>query len=278
MGVRIITDTGCDLPPGQEEALDIIAIPFFFHFGMETHRDKQMPMAAFLAKAREEWPKTAAPASEEFAEEFRTCLDDGDDVLCLTVTGQHSATYNGAILASQDFPADRVAVIDTLSLSIGQGMLVEAAAQAAQQGASLAEVQTVVRVLQERLHLYLTLDTLEFLVKGGRASRFSHVLSNLLRIRPILTMEDGKLTLLAKSRGRDAAKQKLLALVQQHGPLQAARVGHVACEEEAQQLARDIASQIGMAQDAIPVMETGVALATHGGPGTLGFAVIEQAR
>ncbi|NBD35268.1 MAG: DegV family EDD domain-containing protein, partial [Chloroflexi bacterium] len=140
MGVRIITDTGCDLPPGQEDALDIIAIPFFFHFGMETHRDKQMPMAAFLAKAREEWPKTAAPSSEEFAEAFQTCLDAGDDVLCLTITSQHSATYNAAVLASQEFPAERVAVLDTQSLSIGQGVLVEAAAQAAQQGASLAEV------------------------------------------------------------------------------------------------------------------------------------------
>ena len=278
MGVRIVTDTSCDLPPGQEEALDIIAIPFFFHFGMETHRDKQMSMPTFLAKAREEWPKTAAPSSEEFAEAFRSCLDDGDDVLCLTITGQHSATYNGAILASREFPADRVAILDTQSISIGQGVLVEAAAHAAQQGASLAEVQTVVRLLQERLHLYITLDTLEFLVRGGRASRFTHMLSKLLRIRPILTVEDGKLTLIAKSRGRDAAKQKLLELVRDHAPIQPVRIGHVACEGEAQQLARKLAPQIGMAQSAIPIMETGVALATHGGPGTLGVAVIEQAR
>jgi len=278
MGVRIITDTGCDLPPGQEEALGIIAIPFFFHFGMETHRDKQMPMASFLAKAREEWPKTAAPSSEEFAEAFRSCLDDGDDVLCLTITGQHSATYNGALLASREFPADRVAILDTQSISIGQGVLVEAAAHAAQQGASLAEVQTVVRVLQERLYVYITLDTLEFLVKGGRASRFSHMLSKLLKIRPILTMEEGKLTLSAKARGRDAAKQQLLELVRDHAPIQTVRIGHVACEDEAQRFAKELARRIGVAQETIPIVETGMALATHGGPGTLGVAVIEQAK
>ena len=278
MSVRIVTDTSCDLPPGQEEALGIIAIPFFFHFGLEAHRDKQMPMMSFLAKAEESWPKTAAPSSEEFAETFQACLDDGDDVLCLTITSQHSATYNAAVLASRDFPAERVAVLDSQSISIGQGMLVEAAAHAAQQGASLAEVQTVVRVLQERLHLYLTLDTLKFLVKGGRASRFSHVLSNLLRIRPILTLKDGELTLRAKSRGRDAAKQELVAIAQPHTPIQAVWVAHVACEDEAQQLAKVLASQIGVAQGSIPIVEAGMALATHGGPGTLGFAVIEQAR
>ncbi len=278
MGVRIVTDTGCDLPPGQEEALGVIAIPFFFHFGLETHRDKEMPIETFLAKARKEWPKTAAPSSEEFAAAFQACLDEDDDVLCLTITGQHSATYNSARLASQGFPADRVAILDTQSVSIGQGVLVEAAAHAAQQGASLAEVQTVVRILQERSHLYITLDTLEFLVKGGRANRFSQLLGKLLRIRPILTLEEGKLTLLAKSRGRDAAKQKLVELVQAHAPIQSARIGHVACEEEARQLAKALARQISVAQEAIPIMETGVALATHGGPGTLGIAAIEKAR
>ncbi|MFP4395987.1 MAG: DegV family protein [Anaerolineales bacterium] len=278
MGVRIVTDTGCDLPPGQEEALGIIAIPFFFHFGMETHRDKQMPIETFLAKAREEWPKTAAPSSEEFARVFQACLDEGNDVLCLTITGQHSATYNSARLAGRDFPADRVAIFDTQSVSIGQGLLVEAAAYTAQKGASLREVQTVVRVLQERLYVYITLDTLEFLVKGGRANRFTHMLSKLLKIRPILTMKEGKLTLLAKARGRDAAKEQLLELARDHAPIQTMRIGHVACEDEAQRLAKELARRIGVAQEMIPVVETGVALATHGGPGTLGVAVVEQAR
>ncbi len=276
MGVRIITDTGCDLPPKLERQFNIEAIPFFFHFGLEAWRDKTMPMRDFLAKARETWPKTAAPSTEEFTRVFRKGIEAGDQVLCLPITSKHSATYAAAVTASRQFPSEDIAVIDSLSLSIGQGILALVAARAAQEKQKLADIVDLVKGVRERLQVFITLNTIEYLVLGGRASRLNGLLAGLLKIRPILTLQEGELTVLKKPRGRQASKCKLIDLVKQYLPAEILAVGHVACEAEARALAMDLASRTGFPEEDILLVETGMALATHGGPGTLGIAVVSN--
>jgi len=108
------------------------------------------------------------------------------------------------------------------------------------------------------------LDTVEYLVKGGRASR------------PILTLLDGELTLLEKPRGRKVAKRKLIELAKGRFPAETVGVAHIACEEEAKELIPEIALQTGFPEEKILLAETGMVIATHGGPGTLGIAVVSE--
>ncbi len=276
MAIRIVTDTSCDLSPGLEQELGITSVPLVFLFGDEQFPDKTIPMAEFWAKAKAVWPKTSAPSSGDFERVFREAVEAGDQVACITVTSKLSATYNAAVIASQRFSPDQVAVVDSLSLAIAQGHLVLAAAQAARAGHSLAEVVRTAEACREKLHLYITLDTVQYLVKGGRASKLSGILAGLLKIRPMLGVQGGELVLLEKLRGRSVAKQRLLELAAEHLPAERLAIAHIACLEEARALAAELAARAGCAVESIPIIEVGMALATHGGPGTLGIGVVSD--
>jgi DegV family protein with EDD domain len=279
MAVRIVTDTSCDLPTSLEQELEelgVVIVRFLFCFGLEECEDKSIPMKEFLARAERVWPTTSVPSSGAFAQAFRECVEAGDEVVCITITGNHSATYSAAVLASQEFPAGQVTVVDSKTLSIAQGLLVLAAARAAQEGKSAQAVVETIKDLQQRLHLFIALDTVEYLVKGGRASRLSSVMAGLLRLRPILTILDGELTLLEKPRGRKASKRKLIELAKSRFPAETVGVAHIACEEEAKELVSELSLQTGFLEEKILLAETGMVIATHGGPGTLVIVVVSE--
>lgn len=274
MGVKIVTDTSCDLPKGLEKALDILVVPLIFLFGEAQFKDKTMSMAEFWAKAEAVWPKTAAPSSGDFERAFAECIEAGHQVVCVTVSGRLSATYNAAVVAAARFAPEDVTVIDSASLSVAQGYLVQTAAQAARDGADLGGVLAAIDACRPNLHLYISLDTVQYLVKGGRASKLSGILANLLKIRPILGVQDGELVLLEKLRGRNAAKARLLEMALDHFPAAQVAVAHVDCHDEARRLAVELSARTGFPLADIPFVEVGMALATHGGPGTLGIAVV----
>ena len=279
MSVRIVTDTSCDLPPELEQqllALGVIIIPFIFSFGLQECLDKSISMQEFVARAGEQWPTTSVPSTGAFAQIFAECIEAGEQVVCITITSNHSATYSAAVTASRQFAPGQVTVVDSRSLSLGQGILVLAAARAAREGQSPDQIVATLDDLRERLHLYITLDTVEYLVKGGRASRMSGLMAGLLRIRPILTLVDGELTLLDRARGRKAAKQKIIELAKSHFPAELVGVAHIACEEEGRALVSEVAAQTGYPEEQISLNETGMVIATHAGPGTLGIAVVSQ--
>ncbi len=279
MTVRIVTDTSCDLPPefeGELKALGVKAIPFLFHFGLEGHEDKSMSIKEFLARAAKTWPTTAAPSAGAFMQAFREFVDAGDQVVCITITSKHSATYSSAVLASQQFSPGQVTVVDSLSLSLGQGLLVLAAARAGREGKSPEQVVETVKALWQRLHFLIGLESVEYLVKGGRASRLTGALASLLKLRPILSVVDGELTLAEKPRGKEAARQKLLQMALRHFPAETVGLIHIDAEERAQELAAEIAAQTGYPREKMLVVETGMALATHGGPGTVGVVIASK--
>ena len=279
MTVRIVTDTSCDLPPefeGELKALGVKAIPFLFHFGLEGHEDKSMSIKEFLARAAKTWPTTAAPSAGAFMQAFREFVDAGDQVVCITITSKHSATYSSAVLASQQFSPGQVTVVDSLSLSLGQGLLVLAGARAGREGKSPEQVVETVKALWQRLHFLIGLESVEYLVKGGRASRLTGALASLLKLRPILSVVDGELTLAEKPRGKEAARQKLLQMALRHFPAETVGLIHIDAEERAQELAAEIAAQTGYPREKMLVVETGMALATHGGPGTVGVVIASK--
>ena len=276
MGIKIVTDTSCDLPARLENELRELGVhfvPFLFHFGLDTLKDKSISMREFISRADRVWPTTAVPSIDTLIQAFRERVEAGHQVLCITVTGKHSGMFSAASLASQQFPEGQVHVIDSKSTSLGQGLMVLAAARAAQAGESIDRIKQGVSDLRERLHLFITLDTVKYLVRGGRASRLAGGLAELLKIRPVLTMRDGELQVLEKSRGRKAAKRRLLELARQYLPAEMLGVAHILAEEEAKALAADISHETGIPEESILMTETGMVLATHGGPGTLAIVV-----
>jgi DegV family protein with EDD domain len=276
MGIKIVTDTSCDLPARLERELRELGVdfvPFLFHFGLDALKDKTISMREFIARADRIWPTTAVPSIDTLLQIFRERVEAGHQVLCITVTGKHSAMFSAATMASRQFPEGQVHVMDSQSLSLGQGLQVLAAARAVQAGESIERIKQSVCELRERLQLFITLDTVKYLVRGGRASRLAGGLAEILKIRPILTVRDGELMMVDKSRGRKAAKRRLLELARQYLPAEALGVAHILAEEEAKELATEIARDAGISEESILMTETGMVLATHGGPGTLAIVL-----
>jgi DegV family protein with EDD domain len=279
MAVRIVTDSGCDLPPELESELhdwNVHTIPFVFHFGLEACIDKTMSMETFLARAMQTWPTTAAPSVGAYASAYQEIVASGDQALCLTITGRHSAAYNAAVVAAQEYAADQVAVVDTRTLSVGEGFLALAAVRAARAGATLHDIVAMLQNMISRVRFFIGLDTLDYVVRGGRASRMAGLVASILSLRPILSVEDGELTLKDKPRSRTRCKERLLALAVECLPVESLGVIHAAAAREAAELADALARLTGFARPAIPVLEVGMALATHAGPGGLGIAAIRS--
>jgi len=278
MTVAVVSDTGFDLPPGifAEVEQNVKTVPLIFRFGLEEFHDKSMSMQEFLRRMELTFPNTSAPSPGDFLEVFRAALAGHDRLVCLTLTSKHTTSYESALVASQYFPSGQVTVIDSGSLTIGQGVQVVEAYQAAQSGAGPEEIVARVKALQRRSHLLIVLDTVKNLVRGGRASQLSGLLAGVLQIRPLLTVVDGRLTILEKARGRGVAKQLLVKHAAACFPAETVVVGHVGCAEMTGEIASALALQTGYPEERMMRIEAGMGLATHAGAGAVGALVVSK--
>ena len=277
--VRIVTDSAADLDTETVERLQIRVVPMTVHFGHEIFAHSELSNDEFWLKAANgPHPGTSQPSIGLFEEAFSGLINAGHKVLCITITGRHSGTLSTALTVAQRF-GGQVRVVDSLSLSLGQGFQVLAAARAALEGHSLEQVALVAEQVRERSHLLILLDTIEHVRKGGRANGLIPILDRVTRvlsIKPILRVVDGYLKLhkLVRSyeRGLDQIRREISAL----GPLERLAVMHTRCPEVARALAHTLAEEQGFPETDIPVVETGPALAVHGGPGVVGVAAVQR--
>lgn len=278
--VRIVTDGAADLAAETVAEYGITVVPLVVRFGDEVYADGRITCDEFWAKveASPHPPATSQPAMGVFEEAFANLLEAGHSVLCVALTSKHSGTYSTAHSAARRF-GERVKVIDSLSLSLGQGELVLAAARAARSGLGLDQVAQVVGEVRARSHLLILLDTVEYIRRGGRADAIMPVLdrvTKLLDIKPILSVEDGRLSLhgLARSYERGLAKlrQEAVALA----PVERLAVGHIRSPELAEKTAKILAQRMNFPLEEIRLVEAGPLLSTHGGPRVIGVAIVRQ--
>ncbi|MGD2176522.1 MAG: DegV family protein, partial [Anaerolineae bacterium] len=178
-----MTDSSCDLPRHLLERFNIAVVPLNVHFGVESYSDGDLPPEAFWEKAAHVGaaPKTSQPSVGAFEAVFAPLVVGGGSVLCLTLTGVHSGTFNAACLAAQRF-GEAVRVFDSQSLSLGLGLQALEAARAAQAGRSMQEILTLLQDLRSRVHLTVVLDTLESIRRGGRADAFIAVADRMTQL------------------------------------------------------------------------------------------------
>ncbi|MBN1937607.1 MAG: DegV family protein [Anaerolineae bacterium] len=279
--VRIVTDSACDIPPELAAQLDIAVVPLVIRFDSEIYLDGELSHDAFWDKveAGPHHPGTSQPSLGAFEQVFARLVDAGHQVLCVSLTSKHSGTFSSALMAAQRF-GEKVKVIDSLSLSFGQGFQVLAAAKAALKGVSIDEIERVVAGVRERLRLFILLDTVEHIQRGGRAAALIPLLSRVtkvLNIKPILDMPDGQLGLhkMVRSyeRGLSQIKQELV----EFHPFESLAVLHTRCGQVAQDMARALAEKLNFPLKEIVIGETGPVLSVHGGPKVLGVIAVSKA-
>jgi DegV family protein with EDD domain len=272
-GVRIVTDSSCDLDPADCERLGIEVVPLTIRFGDDEFEDgTELSVEGFygLMAERSELPETAAPAPGKFEAAFRRQREAGADaVVCINISSELSATMaaaeNAARIIGDEFP---VHVVDSKSITAGLGTQVLLAAEKAEAGASAEEVVALVEDLRERTRVLGSLDTLENLKKGGRIGGAQAMLGSLLSIKPMIDISTGKVEEAGKHRTRKKSLEALAQKVRDSPGVEHLAIMH------------------GMAPDADVILELladlehrtghiGPVIGTHGGPRVVGACWLE---
>lgn len=276
--VRIVADSGCDLPPALVNEYAITIVPVFVRFGQESISSAELTNDEFWRRATNgtQAPGTSSPAPGTFYHAFQKLVDAGHDVVCLTLPGKHSGTYNAAWLAAEEF-GERVRVVDTGAFSLGMGLQVLAAAKEALAGRSSEFVQRTVENLRTRTSTIFVLDTLEWVRRGGRLDLIIPVIDRIARtlhVKPVLEMTNGEFRLVSVARSTHGAIQRLEDAIRERLPVEALAAVYTRGCGAASELAGRIAALTGKYDTDVMVAEVGPAFAAHAGPNALGAAVI----
>jgi DegV family protein with EDD domain len=277
--IAVVTDTDASLPADLAEQAGILQVPITIHFGEQSFTSgKDIDDRQLFEKIDRfgQLPTTAAPSPSRFAATYEEAFRQGaEGVVCICVSSRVSSTHQSALAACQEFPGRSIRVIDSLTLSLGQGFMALAASQAARQGASLETVAQTAEALRERLHLYAVLATLKYLAMSGRVGRVAAGMANTLNIKPILTLRDGQLVLLEKVRTRARALERMRTLLRADARgrrVERIAVIHVNHPEGAAELGVQLAAEFPQAGP-ILTSEFGPGLSVHAGAGVVGVVL-----
>ncbi len=278
MPVRIVTDSACDLPQAACDELNIEVVPLTIRFGEREYVDrKELSTEAFWRELESSsvLPETAAPSVGAFEEVFRRISDDGaDGIVCINLSGRLSATMQSAQVAAKALDGKTpIEIVDSQSASMGIGNLVLHAARRARAGASLEEIVSEVESCRDREHVFATLDTLEYLRRGGRIGGAQALLGSMLSIKPLISVVDGAVEPAGRVRTRSKALRFLVDQIPAGSDIESLSVLHAN--------APDLDEFLTMLRPLVPDTELtvgtiGPVIGVHTGPRVMGIAWIDR--
>jgi DegV family protein with EDD domain len=238
--IAIITDTDSNLPHDLAGKYDIVQVPILVQFGNDSFRDTyDIDNKSLFTRIDKEGklPTTAAPSPGQFGEAFKAAFTAGAEaILCMNISSEMSATYASARQASEMFPGKRIEVLDTRSLAMGQGFMVMTAAEAAAKGATIEEAIRLAIDVRDRTYLFGALATLKYIAMSGRVGSLAAGIANILDIKPILSLQNGKLELLEKIRTQGKSWSRAVELSKEKAGgkgIERMAIMNVNCPEEA---------------------------------------------
>lgn len=272
--IAIVTDSTADLPEGAAERLGICTVPLVVSWDGQSFRDKvDLSTADFYARLRTSrgLPRTGAPSLAAFEEQFRGLLETHDGIVCITLAAGLSATFDVARQAAAAVSASRIRVVDSHTLTMCLGWLVEDAAEMAAAGAPIDAIVEMVEARRDSCRVYAVLDTLEFLQRGGRIGRAQALMGTLLQVKPIVEVRNADVIPLERQRTTSAAIRRVVELVARTPGVSRLAVVNGAGESAADELARQLAPRYPELR--IERGEIGAVLGTHAGPGVYGVTL-----
>jgi DegV family protein with EDD domain len=270
----IITDSTSDLPLDFVEENKIHIVPLNIHLQDSLYKDGvdiQPSELYYRLRTEDIFPQTSQPSAGEFMEIYQTLKPD-DEVLVLCLSSELSGTYQSAEMA-RDMAAEEVDaeihVVDSRFVSLGLGMQVIHAQKCFAEGKDMAQTLSELAEIRRRMRLIFAVDTLEYLARGGRISQLSKRLGNLLQLKPVLHLEEGRIEVLDKVRTRSKAVQRMLEIFYKEAS-QAQQVGilHIDAPTEGQQLAQKVQEYY---HGPLLLAQCGAVIGSHAGPGTVGI-------
>ena len=276
MSVRIVTDSVADVPPQTVQELSITVIPLYVHFGKMAYRDGVDLTAGtfyeYLANAKT-LPTTSVPSLGEFAERYDKLAEDTDEILVITISSKLSATYEAASQAVSLMKKKcRVKVVDSTLAIMAQGLVVIQAAEAAQGGASLDEIEEGIRHNISRVDMRAAFDTLKYLARGGRIGKAQALLGSMLNVNPIIGLKDGEVFPFGRERSRTKAIQHLCDFARSYSSIEKMSVEHAGSPDDSEILIEYLSSFYP--RERIYISRSSPVIGTHTGPSLLVVAVL----
>lgn len=279
----LITDSASDLPSEIAESLEVEILPMKYMVNDTPCIDKDFDMENFYNLLRgKALSLTSQTNVEEFSSYFSGYLENGKDILYvgfpLSLSGMNNSARIAARELSEKYPERKIIVIDSVSASIGQGLLVYYAALKKKSGATIDEVADFVNENKLKFCHWFTVDDLYFLKRGGRISQATAVVGSILNVKPLLSMNDeGKLYVFDKIRGKKKVLDLMSSKIENlNSNYKKVFVGHADCLDDAKYVAEKISAENPSLD--VTITHLGPIIGTHTGPGTVALAFAGNSR
>jgi DegV family protein with EDD domain len=276
----VVLDSTADFPDAQIRFPNMRVVPLYVRFGEESFRDYvELDPHGFYERLRTapELPTTSQPTPQDFISTYRA-LSSYERIYSIHISSRLSGTVQSASLAATEIGGDAIRLIDSESASIGIAMLALDIQDLLARGTTDDEIEALAATHREQAGLLFTVDTLEFLAKGGRIGRARALAGSLLNVKPILTIDDGEVVPLTRVRGRQKAFDEFRKRFEEattDGPGLRVAFAHAEAEDAVEQLTAII--QGARPQAEVKLTTTlGAVVGTHAGPGTVGFFFLQH--
>jgi DegV family protein with EDD domain len=275
--VVIVTDSVSDMPPALAASFGIVVVPLVVSFGSESFRPNvTMTTDEFWARMTAPdapFPTTAACSAGDFLAVFDAAFEGGaESVVCVTVSDQLSATLKAALIARDMRPDREIHVVDSRSASAGEGLQAQMGSRLAAEGRSGAEIAAILEDRKADIDLYVALDTLEYLKRGGRISGARAAVGTLLSFKPIITVIDGVVDNAERVRSRAKARERVLELLTAR-PLERATVLH-STKADVEEFHARFLERSGLDPSLVDTLTIGASVGPHLGPGCVGAVIL----
>jgi len=273
--MKIVTDSTADIPKALVEGYGINIVPLTVKLGDKIYRDYYdlSPSEFFqLLKNTTDFPNTSQPSVEEFLNTYKK-LGNEEDIISIHISMELSATCQSAGVAAKQLPEQEITIIDSRLTSAGLGLLVLEAAKAIRSGANKAEVMALIEQLKTEIKIYFSVDSLDYLQKGGRIGKAQAFLGSMLKIKPLLFLSDGMVAPVERIRGTKKLISRMAEIVQNDaGSDKIVKAGFIWGDEEG-----NITKLISLLNDSVQIEEIyrsniGTVITSHTGPTTFGVA------
>jgi DegV family protein with EDD domain len=278
--VAVVTDSTSELDSAMQARYGIDVVPLFVNFGDQRYRDTvDLTRDAFYAKLQAETvlPTTSQPTPAMFADVFRRHVEAGRPIVCLTIMSRLSGTINAAAAAAREFPDATIHLVDSATVSGGLALQVMHAADLAREGLDATTILAALSLDRDRGRGYATLPDLSHAVRTGRLSRTQAFLGSLIKIVPVLRIDDGRIEEEARVRTFARAQETMVAAAARTAnatPDARVCVIHTRAPERAAALAARLRERIVADLRSFDVFEAGPVIGTHAGPGAVGIFVL----
>ncbi len=276
MTVRIVTDSTSDMPAEMAQELGIPVVPLSVVFGEETLKEgSEISHDVFYERLAhsKDLPTTSSPSVGDFLDTYREVLKETDEIISIHLSSKLSATYSAATQAAAILADEgaKIEVVDSLTVSMGMTFMCQAAAKAAAEGSTLEEIRNILDEMSPRISVYVVLNTLEYVRRGGRIGRARAFLGTMLRVKPILSFDGGEVHPEERVRTRSLALDRLFQMVTSNPKIDEVGVAYSINAEEAEGLRQRISEALAMD---VQMTRIGAVAGVHGGPGVLGVGFL----